>query len=270
MAERKATGGVAELEREGSDMAPKKEQQSLTPKLIVPLGRGNTGKSVVSRWMCETAMSAGNPVVIADADRTNQTLAQYFDGVISPSSPDDYDMKAWLDALFEQQIENRLTVVLDLGGGDLVLKRHAAEMELVSFMQQNAIDVVAMHLIGPNLDDLAYLQDVEQEATFAPERTVLVLNEGLVPGARSERNAFEPIVQHRIFRDAVTRGAQIVRMPRLGCLNEVENRRLSFSAAAAGQTKRDLAPIGLVNRQRISLWLREMQTAFAPVAHWLP
>ena len=270
MADRKVSGGVAELEREGGEMATKKGPQAGSAKLIVPLGRGNTGKSVLSRWMCETAMNAGNPVVIADADRTNQTLAQYFDAVISPTSPDDYDMKAWLDALFEQQIENKLTVVLDLGGGDLVLKRHAAEMELVPFMQSNAIDVAAVHLIGPNLDDLAYLQDVEHEKTFAPERTVLVLNEGLVPGARSERNAFEPIVQHRIFRDAVARGAQVVRMPRLGCLNEIENRRLSFAAAETGQTKRDLPPIGLVNRQRIAIWLREMQAAFAPVAHWLP
>jgi len=261
---------VAELERL-TDPETLTETTALPrPKLFVPLGRGNTGKTVLLRWVAERANNAGCFPAIADADRTNQTLSSYFDGVISPESADDLDMKEWLDALLEKQIESKMTVLLDLGGGDLVLKQHAAEMELVHFMHKHGVDVVAAHLIGPNLDDLAYLQSVEQGGTFAPERTILVLNEGLISGARSERGAFEPIVQHRIFRDVVARGAKVVRMPRLGCLHEVENRRLSFAAAEAGQTKRELPPLGLTNRQRVAIWLRDMNAAFEPVADWLP
>ena len=240
------------------------------PILFVPLGRGSTGKTVLLRWAAERAHNAGRYLVIADADRTNQTLAGYFESVNSPASTNDLDMHDWLDALVEKQIETRMTVLLDLGGGDQVLKQHAAEMELVPFMERNGVDVVAVHMIGPNLDDLAYLQSVEQGATFAPERTVLVLNEGLVSGGRSEERAFDAIVDHAIFHEVMGRGAKTVRMPRLGCLHEVENRRLSFAAAQAGETKRGLPALGLTNRQRVANWLREMVTAFAPVAEWLP
>ena len=130
--------------------------------------------------------------------------------------------------------------------------------------------MVAVHLIGPNLDDLSYLQEVERDGLFAPKATVLLLNEGLVPAGRSERTAFEPIVSHRIFTDAIGRGAKWVRMPRLGAIQEVENRRLTFRAAEAGETGRGLPPLGAINRQRVALWLREMDTEFEPVSTWLP
>lgn len=262
---RKDTGDAAVL-----DQPDTASTETDRPKLFVPLGRGSRGKTVLTRWVAEKAGYEGRHPAIADGDRTNRTLAAYFSDVTSPPSSNDLDVRDWLDGLISAQIEDRVTVLLDLGGGDLTLKRHAAELDLVSFAKANGIDVVAAHLIGPDLDDLSYLQSVEEEKTFAPERTLLVLNEGLVSGARSERIAFEPVVNHRIFRDVEARGAKVVRMPRLGCLHEVELRRVLFADAAAGKTGRDLPPLNPVNRQRVTMWLREMAAAFAPVEDWLP
>jgi hypothetical protein len=245
-------------------------EQPSQPKLVVPLGRGSRGKTVFVRWAAERALSEGRNPVLADADRTNQELAGYFDGVVTPPSADELDMREWLAAFLEQQIEETFSAFLDLGGGDLILKTVAREMQLVRFLQQYGVQPVAVHFIGPELEDLAYLRDVEQNGVFAPPATVLVLNEAVVPASRPVKAAFEPVLTHAIFKAALERGAKPVWMPRLACIHEVNQRRMTFGAARDGQLKDNQKPIGPWNRQLVAMWLREMESNFAPVADWLP
>lgn len=242
-----------------------------TPSLIVPLGRGARGKTWWSRWLIERAQNRGRDIVVADVDRTNATLSAYFEGVVTPPSADDRDVREWLAAFIEQQIERRFTALLDLGGGDLILKRVAREIGLVDFLATNGIRPIAVHLLGPDRDDLAYLQDVEVEGVFAPEATILVLNEALVPPHRTAATAFQQtVLEHPILVRAIERGARLVTMPRLEPASEIDLRRLTFAAAEAGQVKEGQVPVGLWKRQQIALWRRAMEQAFAPVSDWLP
>jgi hypothetical protein len=250
---------------------PTAETIAAQPKLAVPLGRGSRGKTWWVRWAVERAQSQGREVVLADADRTNATLSAYFEGVVTPPSADDRDVREWLAAFVEQQIERKFTAVLDLGGGDLVLKRVAREIGLVGFLGQYGIRPVAVHLIGPDPDDLAYLRDVESDGVFAPEATILVLNEALVPAHRTPRAAFEETVRsHPILAQTLARGARLVWMPRLEPASEIDARRLTFAAAEASRVKPGQAPIGPWRRQQIAAWRRAMEDAFAPAADWLP
>ena len=244
---------------------------SSEPRLIVPLGRGSRGKSLWTRWAVERAQSEGREVVVADADRTNPTLAGYFEGVVTPPSADDRDVREWLASFIEAQIAGRFTAVLDLGGGDLVLKRIAREIQLVPFLREHGIRPVAVYLLGADPDDLAYLRDVEADGLFAPEATVIVFNEALVPIHRTPSTAFGETVQgHAILAKTLDRGAKLVWMPRLEPAQEIDARRLTFAAAEASQVKEGQAPIGPWKRQQIALWRRSMEAAFAPVADWLP
>lgn len=241
------------------------------PSFIVPQGRGGRGKTWWIRWAVERAQSQGREVVVADADRTNATLSAYFDGVVTPPSADDRDVREWLAAFIEQQIESRFTAVMDFGGGDLILKRVAREIGLVEFLAQHGIRPVAVHLIGPDRDDLAYLQDVETDGVFAPDATILVLNEALVPPHKTAASAFaETVRSHPILEQTIARGARLVTMPRLEPASEIDLRRLTFAAAEASRVKEGQAPIGVWKRQQIALWRRAMEAAFAPVADWLP
>jgi hypothetical protein len=241
------------------------------PKFIVPLGRGSRGKSWWARWAVERAQSQGREVVVADADRTNPTLSSYFEGVTAPPSADDRDVREWLAAFVEAQIEQRFTALLDLGGGDLILKRIAREMSLVDFLGQHGIRPIAVHLLGPDTDDLAYLRDVETDNLFAPEATILIFNEALVPSHRTPRAAFtETVETHPILAKTLERGARLVWMPRLEPAQDIDTRRLTFAAAEASKVKEGQTPIGPWKRQQIATWRRAMETAFAPVAEWLP
>ena len=118
-----------------------------------------------------------------------------------------------------------------------------------------------LHLVGSDLDDLAYLRDLE--TVFAPPHTAIVLNAGMVPAGRSPVTAFNPILEHPVFLDAVTRGAKVVNMPRLGVMQDVDARRLSFAAATEGTA---LPPTA---RQMVKMWRREMEKAFEQVTPWI-
>jgi hypothetical protein len=241
-----------------------------TCKFIKTLGRGARGKTWFLRWAAERAQDQGRSVVIADADRTNATLGAYFANVLTPPSADDADMRDWSIALCERQIAERFTLLLDLGGGDLILKQLTREIDLVRFLEAHDVQPVAIYLIGPDRDDLAFLRDLEEGGLFAPRATILVLNEGLVPSGRSVQTAFQPILEHPIFVAAVARGAKAIWMPRLAPAHEVNDRRLTFAAAEASRVKDGQSVIGPWNRQLIAKWRHDMETNFAEVAAWLP
>ncbi len=241
------------------------------PKLIIPLGRGNRGKTFFVRWAVERAQEQGRSTVIADADRTNATLSAFFENVVSPPSGDERDVREFLATFVEKQIEEGFTAIVDFGGGDTVLKALAREIKLVEFLSANGITPVAVHLIGPDPDDLSYLRDVEQESILAPPFTVLVLNEATVPVHRTAHAAFENAVRsHPILANTVQRGAVVVRMPRLEPAAEVDRARLTFAAAEEGRVEAGQHIIGPWKRQQIAIWRRAMEESFGPVATWLP
>lgn len=240
-----------------------------TPKLILPLGRGARGKTFLARWLIDRAHMQGRAIVVADADRTNPSLGGYLDGVLTPPSADENDMRDWFKAICEQQMVERFNLLIDLGGGDLLLKQLARRIGLVPFLKANGIDVVAIHLIGPERDDLAYLRDLETDGLVAPEATILVLNESLAPQNLSIKAAFQPVFEHPIFKAALTRGARLVWMPRLDIAHEINARRLLFTAAEAGAATEELPPLGPWNRQLIAMWLQAMEHNFTSVASWL-
>ena len=232
------------------------------PKLCVTHGRGGTGKSTGVRILKERADEAGRPVAIADADRTNATLAAFYQDVVRPEYPDEKTVADWLDELVNSQAETRMSLLLDMGGGDQVFKRFAASLELASLLQREGIMPVALHFFGPDIDDLAYLHDIEQSGAFCPTQTVLVLNQGLIKDARPTDAAFAEVRDHSIYRSALKRGAKEIVLPRLACMQEVNSRRLTFAGAEKG--------LGLTNRQRVVIWRRDVAKALAPISDWLP
>jgi hypothetical protein len=241
------------------------------PVFVVPTGRGGRGKTWWARWAVGRALARGREVVIVDADRIKPTLAAYFDGVLTPSSADEAGMREWFAALVERQIADRFSLLLDFGGGDLLLKQLARETGLVDVLESRGIRTVAVHFLGPDCDDLAYLHVMERDGLFAPAATILVLNEALVSAGRAIGTAFQStILEHPIFLAALERGARSVWMPPLEPAHEIDVRRLTFTAARDNRVKPGQAAIGPWKRQLIHNWLRDMETNFAPVGDWLP
>jgi hypothetical protein len=232
------------------------------PKLVVTHGRGGTGKSTFVRAVVERAHEGGRAPAIADADRTNATLPSFFADVVRPEYPDERTVRDWLDVLINQQAEQQMTVVLDMGGGDQVFKDFARSLELAALLDGAGIMPVALHFIGPDIDDLSYLKDIEESGAFCPAQTVLVLNEGLIRDARPRDAAFADVRAHKTYKTALARGAREIVFPRLACMQEVNSRRLSFADAQKS--------LGLTNGQRVAIWRRDVEKALVPIADWMP
>ena len=242
-----------------------------TPVLALLFGRGGRGKTTTLRFITERAHMQGRAVVVGDADRNNRTLSTYYDGVLSPPSVDDRDVLGWLEQLIDAQIAGKFSAILDFGGGDLILKRAAREWQLPRILAENGVSLLAIHLLGPDPEDLSILGELERDGLIAPERTALILNEALVPPHLSTASAFEESVRTQpVLRAALERGAQLLVMPRLAPMGEIERRRIGFAAAAEGRTGRDLPPLGPVKSHLTRLWLEQMEAVVTPIAMWLP
>jgi len=251
---------------------PLDPEQILGLALFVFLaGRGGTGKTLLLRWIVERALAAGRELFIADGDRTNRSLPLFLEDVSAPPGASDQIVWRWLEKIITNMVAKRFNLVLDLGGGDLVLKRMALELALQSLLETNGIAPVVLHLLSPEVESLAYLASLEDNGLFAPERTALILNEGLVPlGHDDDEAVFAPVREHEVFKAAIRRGAVPIVMPRLRPAFEINARHLSFANAAAGLAKEGQKPLSIFERQYAVLWLATMEKAFEPITGWLP
>jgi hypothetical protein len=251
--------------------------------IIHTLGRGSHGKSFWARWAIGRAQNAGRDLIIADFDRMNQTLrACYGDQrCVIPASAEEADVENCLRQIAEQLMEQPRNALIDVGAGDFTLNRLSLKLGgAVDFFEENGVLPVAVHFIGPHLDDLAYLRElepqpgasdpVERKGLFAPKRTILVLNEALVPKGHAIEHFFKPVTDHPVFRAAVARGAQPVFMPRLEDARVVELKNLDFIAAERGEPGQDGTRLGPFNRSFIQRWRQLMETNHAAVLEWLP
>ena len=70
-----------------SSAAANPKPEASAPKLILPVGRGSRGKTFLARWLIDRAQMQGREIVVADADRTNPSLAGYLNGVQRRPAP---------------------------------------------------------------------------------------------------------------------------------------------------------------------------------------
>ncbi|TCZ65559.1 P-loop NTPase family protein [Roseicella aquatilis] len=244
-----------------------------TPKVVLLIGAGGTGKTTLARWIGEAAIEAGAPPILAAADPLNRSLASYFEDVAQPASADPAVTAAWLEALFGHLMQSPANAVVDLGGGDTSLAALLRGVpDLAEAMEAAGCPVVALHVVGPRLDDLAGVASMEA-AGFKPKARAIVLNEGRADPSMSREETFGRTLRHSVYRNAVAAGAVPLWMPRIpgNAAAEVEAKRLAFGAARDGIAPdgRTVAPLGPFDRSRIRTWLAAMEREFSPVRSWL-
>lgn len=248
----------------GIDLSEKK-------KVIFFVGRGKTGKTTLIRWLSETALGSGGTFLMADMDPTNDTFSKYIEGVARPAEAGDPVLSLkWLDRLLQHAMNEKMSVMVDLGGGDTTLRRLVAQLpDLVSMFEAAGFAVVVFYTVGPQEEDLSPLATMEGLGLH-PTATAIVLNEGLVEVGEGREAAFARILRHSAFVAAVNRGAIPVWMPKLLPAAQVEMRRLHFRDAAAGHSGQGNTPLGPFDRARVGSWLYAIEANFGGIKSWLP
>lgn len=242
------------------------------PKVWFVIGRGRTGKTMLLRWLAEQVALAGSQALLADMDQTNATLSSYVDGVQRPPAGGEDAATAWLEKLLGWAMQQRASALIDLGGGDITLRRLVADVpDLVASIEAAGIAPIAVYLLGPRTDDLSLLASLEAGG-FHPKATALILNEGLLEAGQEREDAFVRVTRHSAFRAAFNRGAVALWMPRLGPAAEIETRRVHFAQARDGVTRegRKQTPLGPFDRSRVRAWLADMDAEFGEIRSWIP
>ncbi|GBQ38522.1 hypothetical protein AA11237_1822 [Acidocella aminolytica 101 = DSM 11237] len=237
------------------------------PKIILTAGRGKTGKTTFLRWIVEMATMENKAPLLADIDPTNATFSTFFEDVSRPDTFNQTAVRDWLQDFMEYAIKEKQTAVIDLGGGDTILRTIAAEMPGFDAMIEEAgLAMVMFYLAGPHPEDLTPAATLGALG-FKPRARAFVLNEGVTPPGQSRDQVFSRVISSNVYRDETADGALTLWMPRLHAAEAVEARTASFVAARDGQTE---PPLGVFNRSRVGHWLKAMDAQFAGVKSWMP
>jgi len=244
------------------------------PVLMIVVGRQRVGKTTFLNALAQYLRGHGASFEIWDADKMNATnnMSLFHREALQPPSAEPEDVKAWLEERFTDLVNRRFDAMLDVGGGDTPLARLVAEVPIVPTLEDEGVRVVVVHVVGPDLADLDYLDRFEQDDLFAPEATLIVMNGGLVLSGRAVGFAFQQINDHDTIARSLAKGARIVEMPRLACMGAVTDRGLTFMDAMNGKAGSDGRNLALLDRPRVrKWWTKEVPEMFGRIpAEWLP
>ncbi|MGQ0700691.1 MAG: mobilization protein [Panacagrimonas sp.] len=219
--------------------------------------KGGVGKSLVARLLAQYLIDHHLPFLGFDSDRSHGALLRFYSSYASPVVIDRYES---LDKVVEAatDVANRRIVV------DLAAQTH---QPLVKWMEESGmlelaaefgIPVRYWHVMDSGKDSVDLLTRLLDR--FGDQLDyVLVLNQ-------LRGDDFEILEQSGQKSRALALGAKIVALPRLheSTMTNIDARSTSFWAAAHSSDK-DVTGLGLLERQRVKVWLAKAYVALEKV-----
>ena len=180
-------------------------------------------------------------------------------------------MKAWLEARFLDIAERRYDALLDVGGGDTPLTQLVEDVPVAAALSELGVRVVVVHVLGPDVADLDYLDRFERNL-FTPDAVLIVRNSGLILNGRSNDIAFASLEGHAGLQRAISNGAVLVSLPRLGLHGGSDGSGLELCGGDERQVGVDGKGLSIFDRFRVrKWWTDELPRVFSEIpAEWLP
>ena len=245
-----------------------------TPVTAFVCGRGRVGKTVVANAIVQFCRQHGARLEVWNSDRQNEThsLSLFHADASRPATDDPDEKRLWFEGNLNRQVRERFDAVLDMAGGDPMVRYLGRDIQLVRTMERRGIRSVAWHVLGPDAADLDYLKLSMAGGLFMPEAALLVINRGLVAGNRAVDNAFADVLGHDVVAEAVERGAKLVWFPKLLCMSAITDQGLTFEEAIRGVVKPGHESLSFTDEARVEIFWKDHVPAFFEEipAVWLP
>ncbi len=248
------------------------------PVVAFRFGRGRTGGSTWLDTVIQLARVAARPVLVGDADRRNPTLSGLYPpgreiaAMAPPVSDETADVKDFLTSAVGEAIAQRVSLVVDMSGGDRAMQEHGRDLGMVDLCEAHDMQPVAFFMCGPEMDDFDHILSIWEAGYFRPRRSLLIFNEHLVGQGRTPSGAFDPVLARPEIADLIAAGVAPIFLPRLACLTDVRKAGLSLLDASTGGRAVDGKPFDPVRqfmvRQYFTKVLGELGRAGA--LGWLP
>jgi hypothetical protein len=212
-----------------------------------------------SRWLIETMRARGVSPVAGDADGFTHGLSRHDQDALRLGTGADA-LATWWSALTAngEELAGR-PVIVDFSPDKGLIRRVGGSSE--DFANRHAalgFDVTKVFFFAPGPGDAVTFANAGADLTAAA--TLLVLNEGAVGSRKPDR--FDAVLAHPAVRNAIDKGASVVRMPELHLGLNRASEIASFTAFAADDLN-EAKPFSF-ERHAVRTWLPRMDEAFAP------
>ncbi len=234
--------------------------ETLTQSKIHLIGgeKGGVGKSMVARLLAQYFIDHEMPFVGFDTDRSHGALLRYYAGYASPVLADSYEA---LDAIVESAAEQPGRRVLV----DLAAQTHAplvqwmADSGVLDLADVNGMTVYYWHVMDPGRDSVDLLARLLDQFG-ARLRYVLVRNQ-------LRGDDFSQLDKSGEQARALAFGAQVISFKHLHdpVVNKIDAANASFWSAK-NNTGKDGPGLGMMERQRLKMWLAHAMAEIDKVA----
>ena len=217
--------------------------------------KGGVGKSLVSRLLAQYMIDHNTPFLGFDSDRSHGALLRFYSGYASPVLIDRYES---LDAIVEAAAENtERRILVDLAAQTQErLTQWMDDSQLLEVAPELGLHVRYWHVMDAGRDSVDLLKRLlDRHGTRL--NYVLVLNE--IRG-----DDFRILNASGEKERALSMGASVIHLKRLHevSMNKIDASSSSFWAVA-NKSEADSSGLGILERQRVKVWLRN---AFAEIA----
>ena len=211
--------------------------------------KGGVGKSLVSRVLAQYLIDKEIPFLGFDTDRSHGALMRFYSGFASPILADSFEA---LDTIVESAVDHpdrRILVDLAAQTQDALVK-WIEESGLLELAQEMEVVLTYWHVMDSGKDSVDLLKKLLDR--FGDKlRYVLVLNQ--IRGSD-----FSILKESGELERAKELGASVVNIKHLhdGVINKIDSSSSSFWAAKNSDDKAT-TKLGLMDRQRVKIWLRD-------------
>ncbi|HZF80148.1 MAG TPA: mobilization protein [Rubrivivax sp.] len=210
--------------------------------------KGGVGKSLMSRVLAQYLIDKDLPFIGFDTDRSHGALMRFYSGYASPVVVDKFEA---LDAIMEAAVEQpQRRVIVDLAAQTHdPLVRWMEESGVLNLADEVGIRIHYWHVMDSGKDSVNLLRRL-LDRFGTSLRYVLVRNQ--VRGTD-----FDVLEQSGEQARAVRMGAHVVTVKKLheSVIHKIDAASSSFWKA---KTATDPDGLGLMDRQRVKMWLRDV------------
>ena len=212
--------------------------------------KGGVGKSLTARVLAQYMIDREIPFLGFDTDRSHGALMRFYSGYASPVVMDRYEA---LDVIVEaaaEQPERRILVDLAAQTHE-PLVRWMDEVGVINMADEMGMTIHYWHVMDSGKDSVDLLEKL-LDRFGTGLKYVLVRNQ--VRG-----NDFNTLEQSGQQARALELGAKIVSIKKLNeaVMNKIDAGSSSFWKAKTSHDSTD-GGLGLMDRQRVKMWLRDV------------
>ncbi|WP_434605575.1 hypothetical protein [Acetobacter oryzoeni] len=239
---------------------PAKPARTKPPVLLTAVGRQRTGKTVFLNALTETVIRQGGDVEVWNTDHLNvsHSISHFHPNAKKPATGNLKEQKSWLEQQIEGMVKRQKDVILDIGGGWTAFHEIINSTPLVPQLSKLGIKVVVVYMLGTELADADYLQDLQEKRRFLPGHSIIVMNRGLLPLGYTNNSHFDKIRQTPAVMNATVDASDddggIYFLPELDGMDEITDRRMSYADFIDDKNVEGHPPSGLFDRMRAEVW----------------